>query len=283
MRSGRAALEYLSPIGLDEAFNALGSGMPSIVAGGTDWYPAQGERPIRCDILDITRIEGLRGIVRGPNGWRIGAASTWSDIVRADLPHAFDALKAAAREVGSVQIQNAGTIAGNICNASPAADGVPPLLALNAAVEIGSSAGRRTLPLGEFIRGVRCMALEAGEMVTAILIPEIENTRRSAFVKLGARRYLVISIAMVAVALDIENGVIRNPAVAVGACSPVAARLPILEAALDGAALDHVAGIVAAADLSALSPIDDVRGSGAYRLDVASSLIERAVMEAAHG
>lgn len=274
---------YLSATSLEHAFDALEAGSPSIIAGGTDWYPAQGERAVRCDMLDITRIKGLRGITKTAAGWRIGAASTWADIARADLPAAFDGLKAAALEVGSVQIQSAGTIAGNLCNASPAADGVPPLLALDAKIEIGSRRGTRVLPLSEFILGVRLTALEAGEMVTAILVPDCSAKRRSAFVKLGARKYLVISIAMIAVSFEIENEAFQDMRIAVGACSPVAQRLHALERALEGQSLDAIPACVAKADLSMLSPIDDVRGSGAFRLDVVPALIARALKEAAHG
>lgn len=275
-------MDYFTPTRLQDALTALGSGAPSIIAGGTDWYPVQGEKPIRCDMLDITRIEGLRGISRDAQGLRIGSASTWTDIIKADLPPAFKGLKAAAREVGSVQIQNAGTIAGNLCNASPAADGVPPLLTLNAQVEVESSNGIRVLPLSDFITGVRQIALKADELVTAILIPDLSETRRSSFVKLGARKYLVISIAMVAVTCEVTDGVLSDVHIAVGSCSPVAQRLTGLEAALDGLRVSNVETVIAKADLSRLSPIDDVRGSGEYRLDVVASLIKRALEEAAH-
>jgi CO/xanthine dehydrogenase FAD-binding subunit len=278
-----AALDYLTPIRLQDALTALETGAPSIIAGGTDSYPVQGEKPIRCDMLDVTRIEGLRGISRDAKGWRIGAASTWTDIINTDLPHAFDGLKAAAREVGSVQIQNAGTIAGNLCNASPAADGVPPLLTLNAQVELGSLNGTRVLPLSDFITGVRQIALEADELVTAVFIPDLSKTRKSSFVKLGARKYLVISIAMVAVTCEVTEGVLSDVHVAVGSCSPVAQRLVELEAALEGVRVNDVETVIANADLSRLSPIDDVRGSGGYRLDVVAPLIKRALKEAAHG
>ena len=104
----------------------------------------------------------------------IGARTTWTDLVRHPLPPAFDALKQAAREVGSVQIQNVASVAGNLCNASPAADGVPPLLALDAEVELRSARrARACLPLGDFILGNRRTALQAGELVTAI-----RDTRR---------------------------------------------------------------------------------------------------------
>ncbi|WP_273509417.1 FAD binding domain-containing protein [Planktotalea frisia] len=276
-------MDYLSPTNLDDALAALNARDLSIIAGGTDWYPAQGERPIECDMLDITRIAGLRGVEKTENGWRIGAASTWSDVIAADLPNGFDGLKAAAREVGSIQIQNAGTLVGNLCNASPAADGVPPLLTLDAALEVRSLQGVRAIPLAEFITGVRSVALRKGELVTALLIPDISETRKSAFAKLGARKYLVISIAMVAVTCEVSADVLSDVRIAVGSCSPVAIRLAGLEQALSRVSLIEAGEIIASADLKELSPITDVRGSGAYRKDVVGSLILRALQEAAHG
>jgi len=250
------------------------------VAGCTDFYPSQ---PMgkRCRaILDLTRVNGLRGIAQSADGWRIGAATTWTDVIRAPLPAGFDGLKDAAREVGSVQIQNLGTLAGNLCNASPAADGVPPLLTLEAVVEIASKGGVRRVPLGEFITGVRSTALTPGEMVTALHIPEDAAQGTSAFLKLGSRKYLVISIAMVAVTLRLEGGRIAQARVAVGACSPVARRLPDLETALAGASVDDLPAMQAAW-FSALDPVSDVRGSVAYRLDSVTELCARAIRHAA--
>src|SRR5205814_5941824 len=126
-----------------------------ILAGGTDFYPALGERLPQGDVIDITALREIRGISVEPTYFRIGGLTTWTEIVRTPLPRCFDALKAAAREIGSVQIQNRGTVAGNLCNASPAADGVPPLLALDAEVELASAAGKRRLALAEFITGNR--------------------------------------------------------------------------------------------------------------------------------
>ena len=133
---------YLRPRRLEEALNALArpSARPhTVLAGGTDFYPARVGRVVDEDVLDIGGIDVLRGITAGPEGWRLGATTTWSELLEADLPSLFDGLKQAAREVGGRQIQNAGTLAGNICNASPAADGVPALLALDAEVEIAGS------------------------------------------------------------------------------------------------------------------------------------------------
>ncbi|OFX01449.1 MAG: xanthine dehydrogenase, partial [Alphaproteobacteria bacterium RIFCSPHIGHO2_12_FULL_66_14] len=234
----------------------------TVLAGGTDFYPARVGRAIEEDVLDISAIPILRGISGISTGWRLGATTTWSELLEADLPPLFDGLKQAAREVGGRQIQNAGTLAGNLCNASPAADGVPCLLTLGADVELASRAATRRLPLDRFIIGVRRTALAPGELVVAIHVPKPAHEARSAFLKLGARRYLVISIAMVAATLEIADSRVANARVAVGACSAVAQRLPALEAALVGAPLDgSLADRVDLAHLAPLTPIDDLRGS----------------------
>ncbi|WP_372894012.1 FAD binding domain-containing protein, partial [Rhodosalinus sp.] len=119
-----------------------------ILAGGTDVYPMLGEAVQDADLLDITGVAALRDITSGPDGLRIGALATWTDVQRADLGPAFHALQEAGREVGSPQIQNAATVAGNICNASPAADGTVALLALGTEVEIEGPSGMRRVALG---------------------------------------------------------------------------------------------------------------------------------------
>lgn len=277
-------MAYLVAASLPEALTALESGQAAVIAGGTDWFPAQGTRPLRGDLVDITRIPGLRGIARDADGWRIGGATTWTDVIRADLPPAFDGLKAAAREVGSVQIQNAGTLAGNLCNASPAADGVPPLLTLGAVVELSSTTGTRLIPLGDFLQGPRKTARLPGEILTALLIPDLSDAARGAFLKLGARHYLVISIAMVAAVVTLDQGRIVQAAVAVGSCSATAQRLPALEAELTGRSVDAVRGagssLITPAHLAPLSPIADVRGSAEYRMEAAATLIARVVARA---
>ena len=274
-------LTYLIPTELNSALTSLAKASNKIVAGGTDVYPAikQGQTPAR--FLDVTRIKELSGVSATQTGLRIGAAVTWSEIVKADLPASFDGLKQSAREVGSLQIQNAGTIAGNLCNASPAADGVPPLLTLDAMVELASAArGARMVPLQDFILGVRKTALAVDEMVTAIHIPTPPEGAGSAFEKLGSRKYLVISITMTAAVIKCDaQGAITHARVAVGACSPVAQRLTQLEADLIGKKPSEVE--IDAAHLNVLSPIDDVRGSGSYRLDIVREQCRRAIQKAA--
>jgi CO/xanthine dehydrogenase FAD-binding subunit len=158
---------------------------------------------------------------------------------------------------------------------------VPPLLALEAAVELVSATGQRRLPLHQFLMGPRRTALKPDEILAAVLIPETALRGRSAFVKLGARTHLVISIAMVAARVVVEGGRVREAAVAVGSCSPVAVRLPAVEAALVGISVAKVMDSVTAADVqAALSPIDDVRATAGYRREAAVELVRRALAEA---
>ena len=268
---------YARPRTIEEATRAMATPGALALGGGTDVYPAHVGRPLSRPIVDLSRVAGLRGITHAAGVFRLGAATTWTDIVRAQLPPAFDGLKAAAREVGSIQIQNRGTIAGNLCNASPAADGVPPLLSLDASVELASPEGRRVLPLSAFITGYRRTALEPGEIVTAVLVPSAASTARSAFVKLGARRYLVISILMAAAVIETDaQGRILQAAVAVGSASPVAQRLPDLEAELRGFG-GRPSAILAPRHLAGLAPIDDVRATAAYRLEAALSAVGEAL------
>lgn len=271
---------YFRPTRTEEALERLAAAPLTVIAGGTDHFPARVGQPLSDDILDVTALEALRGIHATPAGWRIGATTSWTQIIEAKLPPLFDALKLAAREVGGAQIQNSGTVAGNLCNASPAADGVPPLLALDAAVELASVAGTRTLSLDAFLLGPRRTARRADELVSAVVVPKPGAPTRSHFLKLGARHYLVISIAMVAAVIECERGRVATARVAVGACGPVAQRLPALEAALRGAAVAADLGSqVRAEHLAALEPIDDARGSAAYRREAAQVLLQRCLNE----
>lgn len=276
---------YLRPRTIDKALAELAAGPRILLAGGTDYYPARVGRPLDDDILDITAIDGLAGIVDAGDHWRIGALARWSDLGRADLPAAFDGLKAAARQVGGAQVQSAGTICGNVCNASPAADGMPNLLVLEAMVELSSAGSVRTLPVCEFVTGNRTTECRADELVTALLVPKAPDGARSHFLKLGTRQYLVISIAMVAVLLvPAADGTVVEARVAVGACSPVAQRLPALEAALRGCVLDAgLADIPDPSHMAPLSPIDDVRATAEYRLDAALIMLRRALAELGGG
>ena len=273
--------DYLRPTSLDDALAALADRPWTMLAGGTDVYPANVGRPIADDILDVTGLPSLRSIAIEDGVVRIPALATWTDLVRAELPPAFDGLKGAARSIGGVQIQNRGTLAGNLCNASPAADGLPNLMALDARVELASAGGRREVPVGKFVIGNRRTIRRLDELVIAIVVPMPSPSARSTFLKLGSRAYLVISIASVAAVIDVApDGRVASARIVVGACSEVPARIEAAEGRIVGQpATGSLGASIAAEDFDVLSPIDDVRGTGAYRRDVATTLVRRAVSE----
>jgi CO/xanthine dehydrogenase FAD-binding subunit len=274
-------MQFENPVELHEAYSILETGDWKILAGGTDFYPSlNGEVP-KTNVLDITNLKSINGIYRDENGdWHIGALTTWTDVIEEDLPPSFDGLKLSAREVGSVQIQNRATIVGNICNASPAADGVPPLLTLGAQVKIGSLAGERRMPLSEFIQGSRKTALKPGEIVIGIFITTNSTSGVSSFLKLGARKYLVISISMVAARIHVIDGRISDAALAVGSCSQVAQRLSALESLLVGREANRdIAKIIKQEHFASLAPIDDVRATKNYRMHAAKEMVERVLFQ----
>jgi CO/xanthine dehydrogenase FAD-binding subunit len=270
---------YFRPTTLDEAVDTPARHSGQILSGGTDFFPALGDRPVTSAIVDISGVTELRGISFSDREIRIGGLTTWTEVLRAPLPRCFDALKSAAREVGSIQIQNRGTVAGNLCNASPAADGVPPLLALDTVVELASRSGVRRLPLARFLVGNRKTLRRPDEVLSAVIVPRSLDDACSAFLKLGSRRYLVISIVMVAAIVDTdEEGRIKQARVAVGSCSAVAQRLLELERYLvgvkaEGGFNDHISS----EHLLVLTPIDDVRATADYRRDAALTLVKRAL------
>ncbi len=275
----RRTVGYLQATSVDEAVGALARGSWVVLAGGTDHFPARVGPRAAEDILDISRIAGLRGIAETEAGWRIGALTTWTEVIEARLPPLFDGLKLAAREVGGVQIQNRGTVAGNLCNASPAADGIPPLLSLDAEIELASAKGSRRLKLSEFVQGNRRTARRGDELVTAIHLPRPAFPAKGDFLKLGARKYLVISIVMAAGVIErTADRKVAAARIAVGACSAAAQRLTGLEAALTGQPVDaSLSGRVTEAHLAPLKPIDDVRGSADYRRECALTILRRLV------
>ena len=279
MRFQETTSLFLRPGTLGEALAALAETRATVLSGGTDLFPALSFGPLRGAVLDISAISELKGIRFTDSYIEIGGRATWGEIVSANLPRGFDGLKAAAREIGAVQIQNQATVAGNICNASPAADGLAALMALDAEVTLASHLRLRTLSLGDFVLGNRKTRLQPDELLTSIRIPRRLENAASSFLKLGARRYLVISIVMVAANLVADSeGRIREALICVGSCSPKALRLVELERALAGRRLDaEISKLVRTEHFSTLTPIDDVRATAAYRRDAAETLVKRAL------
>lgn len=274
---------YVRPQTLSDAV-ALLAAHPGLrlLAGGTDLYPAAGDRAGALAVLDLSGIAALRGVSLGDAGVRIGALATWTDLARAGLPPGYRALVQAGAEVGSPQIQNVATVVGNVCNASPAADGTVALLALDTQVEVAGPGGPRRVPLDGFVTGPRRVALAPGEIVVALHLPPAPG--RSAFAKLGARKYLVISIAMVAAHVVMgADGRVVQAAVAVGACSAVAQRQSALEGALLGLRADQIAAAVRPDRVQGLAPITDVRADADYRTHAVPVLIRRALAACLEG
>lgn len=274
---------YLQPDSTLEACEILASRRCQIVSGATDLYARPRESGAELAMLDISKIWALRGIAIGSDHIRIGATTRWSEIRDADLPPALHALQMAAREIGSIQIQSRGTLGGNLCNASPAADGIPPLLVANAEVELVSNKGVRQLGLPEFLLADGGTAIQQEELLHSIIIPHASADTVSAYAKLGLRRDMVISVLVVAVVLRrAEDGRVRDVRIAVGAASKAALRLRKLEDRLIGTVLP-AHSVVVEEDVSDLTPIDDVRGSADYRRRAAVVLLNRTLNQAANG
>jgi CO/xanthine dehydrogenase FAD-binding subunit len=279
------AIHYFRPLCLEHSLELLAQKQLTIVAGATDLYPAKVAHNGWGDwrqqaLLDISGLSELQGISDRNSHFRIGALTTWSHIAQAALPAYFTPLQQAAQCIGALQIQNRGTIGGNICNASPAADGVPVLLCLDAQVELSSQSGVRILRLDEFVLGYRKTARQENELVTAILIPKLAGRALGGFEKLGSRSSLVISIVMVAMVLVInKQQQIEDVRIAIGACSEVAQRMSALEAVLKGHTCGaELAKLITPGHFSGLTPIDDMRASADYRRHCAEEISRRLLL-----
>jgi len=280
-------MHYFRPLTLDEALARLAAPpRPRVVCGATDVYADAALVPARSAWVDISGIDALRGLARDEGRARIGAAVTWEAI--AHTPWLPAALRAAAATVGSRQIRVQGTLGGNLCHASPVADGVPPLLALDAEVELASASGARRLPLADFLQGNRRTALQADELLAAVSFALPQAQDRTAFVKCTNREGSALAVVSAAVRLRLShNHAVEIAAVAVGGASAVACRMPALEASLAGLGADELGAAVEAAPLDALQPIDDCRAPSDHRRHLARLAITRALEqcmeEAGHG
>jgi CO/xanthine dehydrogenase FAD-binding subunit len=258
-------MEVLVPRSLDEALR-LKSERPEArpLAGGTDLLVELNFDRARPEaILNLEEVAELRGWSRENGAVRLGARLTYTEAMAPDLAELLPALAEASRTVGSPQIRNRGTIGGNLGTASPAGDALPPLLVSRAEVEMASTRGRRRLPLEEFLVGPKRNALAEDELVVAVRVAPAAG--RQTFMKVGPRNAMVIAVASLAVAVDEEVGELRA---AYGSAGPVTGLVvaPLAERA-------RFAELVA----GACSPIDDVRGTAAYRRHALRVLAERAL------
>ncbi|HEY5983745.1 MAG TPA: FAD binding domain-containing protein [Anaerolineales bacterium] len=282
--------EYLEPKSVDEVLGLLDERGASarLIAGATDLM-LELERGIRRGIdtlIDITRINGLSDIRLDSDGViHLGPLVTHNDCVASALlrERAFPLVRA-AWEVGAPQIRNRGTVAGNLITASPANDTITPLIAHQATLSLASVRGVRRVPLKDFYLGVRRTALQPDEMLVDISFPALTASEKGTFLKLALRRAQAISVVNVAVVLGIEGAKVQRAAVALGAVAPTIVRAPEAEDYLIGHSLDE-ATILRAAEITrdASRPIDDLRGSAAYRREMVRILTARALKAVATG
>jgi carbon-monoxide dehydrogenase medium subunit len=267
--------DYINATTVEEVLQALSKNgeRARIVAGGTDLI-LELERGVRKGIetlIDVTRIPNLDHItIDEDNVIHLGPLVTHNHCVESRLIRARAyPLARAAWEVGAPQIRNRGTIAGNLITASPANDTITPLMALNASVTLQSTTGMRIVALKDFYKGVRKTVMQPDEMLVDVSFPALETTARGTFIKLALRRAQAISIIDVAVILNLETDTVKSASIALGAVAPTIFRASEAENYLVGKKLKkEVFEEAARLTMNSCKPIDDIRGSAAYRSEM---------------
>jgi len=271
------SFEYHRPTSLEEAWRLASSPGARLVAGGTDVMVRLREGKITpTALVSLGRIAELARIEHGPPLF-IGAGVKVAEIeASVAVAAAMPVLAQAARSLGSVQIRNAATVGGNLCNASPCADLAPPLLVHEARVRLASAKGVREIPLDAFFVSPRVSVLEPGEILLGVVVPAAPRAR-AAFVKKG-RVQMDIALASIAVLLELDGGKCVRARVAAGSLGPRPMRLPETEKALEGRTLDDAAIAIARETAEReVRPISDVRAGAPYRQHLAGALLARAI------
>ena len=286
----RSEIDVLTPRSLDEALDILHQNRNGlrIIAGGSDVIVQLRDGVLKAnELLSILSIKELRFVRKEDDRIRIGALATYSDIVHSQLTrdHAWPLVEA-ARQIGAIQLQNTATIGGNLGNASPAADSLPPLYALDAVVVTRSKTEKREIPIEHFFLTYRKTALKPDELIEQVYFNALSAQDRGAYLKLGLREANAISIVDVATVLRRrdKNETFAEARVALGAVAPNIRRARGCEQALTNKPLNpetlRTAASLAANDAN---PIDDIRGSAQYRKDMVTSLVYEALTQAVYG
>ena len=275
-------MEFLRAESVDEAL-AAAQGGAAFVAGGTNLVPDVlfGRKKI-ARAVDISRLDELRFIEEADGKIRIGALATVTDLLESELIRAAASpLYESALEFAGPLVRNRASVAGNLMDASPAADLAPPLLAQDAVVELASVEGERALPLSEFFLDYRKTAARPEELMTAVVIEPLGTEDRCAYYKLQLRRAMAIAVVGVAVALRMKGNVCADAAISLGAVAAAPYRAHAAEAHLRGEEIGEaeIEAAAAAAEESA-QPIDDVRASAAYRKKMCGVLVRRLLRKA---
>jgi carbon-monoxide dehydrogenase medium subunit len=279
---------YYQPTTLDEALKLraqLGESA-RVVSGGTDAVVelSRGVKPTTT-LIDVTRIDALRGIVETGQGIEIGALATHNDVISSEAC-VRDALPLAQAciEIGAPQLRSRATVAGNVVTGSPANDTISALMALDAVVTLASVRGTRQVRIAEFYPGFRQTVVQPDELVTSILIPKPEPGERGLFVKLGLRRAQAISVIHFAIVAAFDGDVVRSARVAFGCLAPTVVRGAATEVWLTGKVLStEVCAEAGRIALEDVAPIDDIRGSADYRNTVLQRLVADALLWLSEG
>jgi len=271
---------YHQPTTVEEATKLLAElNDVKVLAGGTDLIPKMKQRLLEPkNIVNLKKIKALEGIKERDKGIWIGAATKLRVIERSQLIKDKIPLQyLATKTIGSVQIRNMGTLAGNVCNASPAADGALGMVAQDATVHITGSKGKRDVPITEFFTGPGASVLEKDEIVTGFTVPVMDKDTGYHFISIG-RMALDISTISIAVTVTKKDGKVAKATVALGSVAPTPLRLPEVEAFLKGKSLsDEVIWEAAEMVSNGIKPITDVRASAEYRKEAAKGMAMEAI------
>ena len=278
--------EYLAPKTIGEACNLfleLGS-TARVMAGATDLISPMKDKVISPEyIIDLKKIPGLDYLEYDDReGLKIGALTTLRTIETSPLVKEKNpAVAHAAKVVASTQIRTKGTMAGNICNASPSCDTAPNLLAQGAKILVQGPNKDRVIQIEDFFLGVKKTSLEPGEIVTGIVIPPLAENERAAYIKHAVRKAMDLAIIGVAVKIKVEDGVCTDARIALGAVAATPVRAPGAEEALIGKELtDEVIVKASEEAMNSCHPISDIRASAEYRKDMIRVFTKRAIKQA---
>jgi CO/xanthine dehydrogenase FAD-binding subunit len=278
-------MNYVRPTGIAELLSALQEDDAAILCGGTDILVKIRRGLVSpATLVDVSRLDELRGIEEVGGEVHIGAAVSENEILKSPLvverlPLLADVLK----RLAAVEIRSRGSLGGNLVNASPAADSAIPLLLYEARVNVVGPTGERWVPVLEFFVGPGRTTLAKGEFVRTIAVPDPPEGARAFYHKIGRRRALTISIASLGVLIRLAKRSVDLVRIAAGSVAPTPLRLDEAERVLLGGPLDD-APIRQASQAAArsVSPIDDVRATAAYRRQVIGDLLERFLRQASH-
>lgn len=280
--------EYLVAESLDDACKKAADLGPTakIMAGATDLIIPMKDHAVKPEpeyLIDIKKVEGLDYLTYDEEeGLKVGALTTLRTLEFSPLvQEKYPAVAYAAKSIASTQIRTKGTMAGNICNASPSCDSGPIVVATDAKILVHGVNGDKVIKGTEFFKGVKKTVLEPGDIVTGIVFPPLSKNKKAAYIKHSVRKAMDLAIVGVAVVIEVEDGICKDAAIALGAVATTPIRAPKAEAVLIGKELtDEVIEEAAQAAMDSCTPISDIRASKEYRSAMVKVFTKRAIKQA---